>query len=113
MSEGKRQEYKRRTCCGRRVYPGNTPIGAILTNASLTKADATKIASISEDGIARTTRPSHTFLDGDTLFTMSAGIIYANVNVIGILAVKAVENAIIRAVLQTESAYGLPAASSL
>lgn len=90
----------------------NTTIGAILTNACLTKANATKISSIAHDGIARTHRPSHTFMDGDTLFTLSSGKIQADVNTVGILAVRVVEKAILRAVSQAKEAYGLPVFSS-
>lgn len=89
----------------------NTTIGAVLTNACLTKANANKISSIAHDGIARTHRPSHTFMDGDTLFTLSSGNVQADINAVGVIAVKVVEKAILRAVHQAKSAYGLPAFS--
>ena len=51
----------------------NTTIGVIATNVPLTKAQASKMAGIAHDGMARAIRPSHTLLDGDTLFALSTG----------------------------------------
>jgi L-aminopeptidase/D-esterase-like protein len=45
----------------------NTVIGAVATNARLTKAQATKVAQMAQDGIARTIRPAHMMLDGDVM----------------------------------------------
>src|SRR5699024_11566374 len=45
-------------------FSKNTTIGAIVTNAQLTKAQANKIASIAHDGLANTIKPSHLFVDG-------------------------------------------------
>ena len=42
----------------------NTVIGVIATNAKLTKPEATKVAQMAQDGLARTIRPAHTMLDG-------------------------------------------------
>jgi L-aminopeptidase/D-esterase-like protein len=54
--------------------PGtNTTIGAVLTNATLTKAQAKRLAMTAHDGLARTVRPAHTSLDGDTLFALATG----------------------------------------
>ncbi|WP_163537599.1 P1 family peptidase [Gracilibacillus sp. YIM 98692] len=86
----------------------NTTIGTIMTNASLTKAQAKKIASIGQDGIARIVRPSHTFLDGDTIFTMSSGNIKIDINVLAVLAPKVVEEAIIDGVKKAKSEAGIP-----
>lgn len=52
---------------------GNTTIGAILTNAKLSKVQATRLAQVAHDGLARTIRPVHTPMDGDTLFAMATG----------------------------------------
>src|SRR5512135_343439 len=51
----------------------NTVIGVVATNAKLTKTQATKVAQMAHDGIARCIRPAHTMLDGDTIFALSAG----------------------------------------
>ena len=79
----------------------NTTIGIIATNVKLTKAQAKKVAGMAHDGLARCIRPIHTTLDGDTLFCLSTEEIElpaAPVDVVGILAAKATEQAVLRAV---------------
>lgn len=49
----------------------NTTIGVLATDASLSKAQCTKLASIGHDGFARAIHPVHTLFDGDTLFGLS------------------------------------------
>lgn len=90
-------------------FSGNTIIGTVITNAKLEKAQANKLASVSHNGIARAVRPAHTVFDGDTIFTMAAGEVEANPDVVGILAVRAVEQAILNAVKKAETAYGYKA----
>jgi len=59
---------------GNRPLPGtNTTIGVVATNATLTKAQAKRLAMSAHDGLARTIRPAHTTLDGDTLFALATG----------------------------------------
>ncbi|UOQ42794.1 P1 family peptidase [Halobacillus salinarum] len=90
-------------------FSENTSIGAVLTNAQLTKPQANKIASIAHDGFARTMKPSHTFVDGDTLFTLSSGREPADLNGLSMLAQIVVERAVLSAVKSAASVYGLPA----
>lgn len=55
-----------------RPMPGtNTTIGVVATNATLSKAQAQRLAVSAHDGLARSIRPVHTTLDGDTLFAMA------------------------------------------
>lgn len=49
-----------------------TTIGVVLTDATLTKAQATKVAQVSHDGMARAIRPLHSMLDGDTVFCLAS-----------------------------------------
>ncbi|MFN2521188.1 MAG: P1 family peptidase [Candidatus Limnocylindria bacterium] len=49
----------------------STTIGAVITDAALTKAQAYRIAVAAHDGIARAVRPAHTERDGDTIFCLS------------------------------------------
>lgn len=51
----------------------NTTIGAIITNAKLSKEQANKIADMAHDGYAMAIRPVHTMADGDTVFTLASG----------------------------------------
>lgn len=50
-----------------------TTIGALVTDARLTKAQATRLAQVAHDGLARTINPVHTPMDGDTLFVAGTG----------------------------------------
>ena len=90
---------------------GNTIIGAVATNAKLTKAQATKVAQMAHDGFARTIRPAHTMLDGDTIFALSTGTKKADVSTVGAFAAEVMAQAILRAVRMAKSAGGLPGLS--
>lgn len=58
---------------GRALAGMATTIGVIATDASLTKAQANKLATMAHDGLARCIRPVHTMTDGDTLFALATG----------------------------------------
>jgi L-aminopeptidase/D-esterase-like protein len=49
----------------------NTVIGAVATNAPLTRAQALRVAMVAQSGLARVVRPVHTQFDGDCLFAIS------------------------------------------
>jgi len=51
----------------------NTTIGVIATTARLSKAECTKVASVTHDGMARAIRPVHSMFDGDTVFALATG----------------------------------------
>ena len=51
----------------------NTTIGVIATDASLSAAQAQKVAQMAHDGMARAIRPAHTMFDGDTIFCLATG----------------------------------------
>lgn len=88
------------------VFKGNTTIGIIVTNAKLTKAQANKIASMAHNGFGRTMRPAHTMFDGDTIFTMATNKVEADINVVGLLAARVMERAIIRGIKEAKGDYG-------
>ncbi|MDL2406658.1 P1 family peptidase [Rhizobium calliandrae] len=50
-----------------------TTIGAIVTDAALTKAEAHRLSICGHDGLARALLPTHLPLDGDTVFAASTG----------------------------------------
>ncbi|MDX2169408.1 MAG: P1 family peptidase, partial [Deltaproteobacteria bacterium] len=52
---------------------GNTTIGVVVTDAGLSREEAAELASTAHDGLARTIRPVHTRVDGDTLFVLATG----------------------------------------
>lgn len=94
-------------------FKGNTTIGTIVTNARVSKPQANKLAGIAHDGLARTIRPSHTFVDGDTLFFLSNGDVICDLNGLGALAVQVVEKAILNAVNHAVSTEGVLAAADI
>ena len=88
---------------------GNTVIGVVVTNARLNKEQVNKVAQMAQDGVARTIRPAHTMLDGDTIFALASGERRADVNIVGAYAAEVVASAILRAVHAAQPAAGLPA----
>ena len=52
---------------------GNTTIGVVATDAVLTKPQAHRLAQVAHNGLARSIRPVHTPMDGDTLFALGTG----------------------------------------
>ncbi len=51
----------------------NTTIGIVATDAALTQAQCTRMATAAHDGFARALMPSHTPMDGDLIFAVSTG----------------------------------------
>ena len=88
--------------------PSNTVIGVVATDAKLTKAQATKVAQMAQDGVARTIRPAHTMFDGDVIFALSTGAKKADVSTVGAFAAEVLAEAIVRAVKMAAPAGGLP-----
>ena len=93
----------------------NTTIGVVATNATLTKAEATKVAQMAQDGLARAIYPAHTPTDGDTVFSLATGTYTeaAPVSTIGALAADVMAEAIVRAVRAATGIPGIPAASDM
>ena len=89
------------------LFSGNTTIGVVATNATFTKAQATKVASMAQNGYARTMRPAHSMYDGDTIFAMSTGCFGVDLSVVGLLSARVMERAVIEAVKNAESLCGL------
>ena len=75
----------------------NTVIGCVVTNAALTKP----------------VRPANATFDGDSMFAMACGSVPADPDAVGILAARAVEEAICRGVRAAESLHGRPAIRDL
>jgi L-aminopeptidase/D-esterase-like protein len=73
---------------------GNTTIGAVVTDARLTKDQAIRVAAVAHDGIARAVRPAHTLYDGDTMFCLATGAVQAPVDAVEAVAAQVVARAI-------------------
>ncbi len=57
----------------KRDRSGATTIGVVATDVTLSKAEATRMATAAHDGIARSVVPAHTPHDGDLVFAASTG----------------------------------------
>lgn len=86
----------------------NTLLGVVAVNAALTKPEMTKVAQMAQDGVARSTRPAHTMLDGDTVFALATGGKRVDTSTVGAFAAEALAQAVVRAVRAAHSAGGLP-----
>lgn len=92
-----------------------TTIGVVATDVALTKVQASKVAQMAHDGLARTINPVHTAYDGDTIFALATGKSskQANVTLIGALAAEAMAQAVLRAVRAARGIVGLPSIAEL
>lgn len=61
------------TAYGRPAPSLATTIGVLLTDATLTKAQAGRLATVGHDGMARAIAPVHSLMDGDTVFALASG----------------------------------------
>jgi L-aminopeptidase/D-esterase-like protein len=91
----------------------NTTLVVVMTNAALTKLEATKVAQMAQDGLARTIRPVHTQFDGDMVFALSLGRRAADLNTLGTAAAEVTAQAIVRAVTTARGLGGVPACREL
>lgn len=90
----------------------NTTIGIVITNGKFDKSQLCKIAGMAHNGYARSIRPVHTSMDGDSIYAMSVGEVAADKDLVGTLAARVMSEAILRAV-DVEPAYGLLSVRSL
>ncbi|KQY30257.1 peptidase T4 [Caulobacter sp. Root1455] len=60
---------------GRFIAGANTTLAVVATTAALTTAEATRLAMMAQDGLARAIRPVHTPFDGDVVFALSSGAV--------------------------------------
>ncbi len=76
------------------IAGANTTIGAILTDAALSKEQVNRVATVAQGGLARAVRPAHTMYDGDTLFCLATGAVPVPYDAIEVLAADLVARAI-------------------
>jgi L-aminopeptidase/D-esterase-like protein len=93
----------------------NTTIGVVATNARMTKTQATRIAQLAHDGLARAIVPAHTSADGDAIFALATGVRTGpdDLDTIGSLAADVMAEAILRAVRAATGIPGFPAVRDL
>lgn len=96
-----------------RVWSENTTLGIVATDALLDKTEMTRVARMSHDGLARAISPVHTSVDGDAIFAASVGSATSTrdrtpVDVVGVWAARAIQEAIMDAVRSATGAGGIP-----
>ncbi|OSC35080.1 hypothetical protein B8W67_04040 [Mycolicibacillus koreensis] len=101
----------------------NTTIAAVATDAALSPAGCRRVAIAAQDGLARTIRPAHTPMDGDTVFALATGAVEvapvadvpaglapdtAVVTAVGAAAAETLARAVLVAVLAAAPVAGIP-----
>ncbi len=104
--------------------PLNTTIAVVATDAVLSTAGCRRVAVAAHDGLARTIRPCHTPLDGDTVFALATGAVEVApdpttpasmspevplITAIGAAAADCLARAVLVGVLAAKSVAGIPA----
>lgn len=108
------------------LHPLNTTIAVVATDAALSAAACRRVAIAAHDGLARTIRPAHTPLDGDTVFALATGAVEVApvvadkpppaafspetglVTEIGVAAADCLARAVLVGVLAAQSVAGIP-----
>ncbi len=93
----------------------NSTIGVVATNARLTKAQASYLAQLTDDGYARAIWPIHTMVDGDAVFAIATGGKPGDPDLVtlGALAADVMSTAVVRAATQATGLPNLPAVRDL
>ena len=105
------------------LSPLNTTIAVVATDAVLSPAGCRRVAVAAHDGLARTIRPCHTPLDGDTVFALATGAVEVPpdpttpasmspevplITAVGAAAADCLARAVLVGVLAAESVAGIP-----
>jgi L-aminopeptidase/D-esterase-like protein len=105
------------------LSPLNTTIAVVATDAAMSPAGCRRVAVAAHDGLARTIRPCHTPLDGDTVFALATGAVEVPpdpetpasmtpevplITAVGAAAADVLARAVLVGVLAAESVAGIP-----
>jgi L-aminopeptidase/D-esterase-like protein len=94
-------------------WEGNTTLAVVITDAVLSKPAAHKVCQMAFGGFYRTLSPALSLYDGDLVVTLAAGRRPAHVHQIGVLAERAVAEAILAGVREADGFGVLPAVRDL
>jgi len=94
-------------------WEGNTTLAVVMTDAILSKSAALKVCQMAFGGFYRTLSPALSLFDGDLVVVLSQGDHQAQVNQIGVLAERAVAEAILTAVEEADGFGVIPAARAI
>ena len=105
------------------LSPLNTTVAVVATDAALSPAACRRVAVAAHAGLARTIRPSHTPLDGDTVFALATGAVEVApppdtpasmspetplITTVGAAAADCLARAVLVGVLAAEPVAGIP-----
>lgn len=96
-----------------KFLPENTTLSVVATNVKLNKEEVSKVAQLAHNGIVRAIIPSHTMVDGDTIFVLSTGDKMRDVNSVGLAAAEVVSASIRNAVKFATKVAGIPSLNDL
>ena len=103
--------------------PLNTTVAVVATDAALSPSSCRRVAVAAHDGLARAIRPSHTPLDGDTVFAVATGAVAVSASgklpasmsteteltaAVGAAAADCLARAVLVAVATASAAAGIP-----
>ncbi|HSS77992.1 MAG TPA: P1 family peptidase [Thermoanaerobaculia bacterium] len=94
-------------------WEGNTTLAVVMTDAILSKPMGLKVCAMAFGGFYRTLSPALSLFDGDLIVVLSSNQRRAHVNQIGLLAERAVAEAILTGVAEADGFGVLPAARDL
>ncbi len=94
-------------------WEGNTTLAVVMTDAILSKPMSLKVCAMAFGGFYRTLSPALSLFDGDLIVVLSSNQRRAHVNQIGVLAERAVAEAILTGVAEADGFGILPAARDL
>jgi L-aminopeptidase/D-esterase-like protein len=94
-------------------WEGNTTLAVVMTDAILSKPMSLKVCAMAFGGFYRTLSPALSLFDGDLIVVLSSNQRRAHVNQIGVLAERAVAEAILTGVAEADGFGILPAAQDL
>lgn len=112
--------YAERRC---ELSPLNTTIAVVATDAALSPSGCRRVAMAAHDGLARTIRPCHTPVDGDTVFALATGALEVNpgpntpasmspdvplITAVGAAAADCLAQAVLIGVLAADEVAGIP-----
>lgn len=106
-------DYIKKNQVSKALLGTNTTIGVVAMNAKITKAEAKKIAALTQNALARVIYPVHTMLDGDTIFVLGTGEKRFSVDYLGTLASESMERAILKAVKSADYIQQIESYSSI
>ncbi len=91
----------------------NTTLVCVATNAVVDHHHLLRLAIQAHDGLARKVVPSHAFGDGDVVFAVATGEVAVQPHdllSLGVMAVRAVERALVKSVVLATGLHGVPSA---